>query len=284
MADADPGMSPVYGRRVVRPSEDEAPLLQRSPAFALVGAGVLVLGLARWSSVSDGGMAVWSVASLAGLIGAAAAGTSRSRGRKSVRLIHYWLGAYALTGVLVLAAYFVVDQGIVAAMVGSGIVCDLFAGLAVAGFRGRTGGSARAKVDPMGTDGAGGASDRAAPSTIRLRTEKERGRWLTDRHRGDFIDVLYAPDASFAGTLDYDANASPRGPFRAEVVTHEGRVIAVQISVPGVIGGYMTDLRSADGESGLCHPDRSGLTDGLSTNAPGYFVVSEVQLSDAASF
>lgn len=268
-------------RQQVAPGQET---LRRGPWLAVVGGGVLALGLMRSARMGDGQVLIWATASLTGMIGAVVVGTMRGRNGRAVGLRDYWQGAYGFTGVLGLAGYALWGANAAAALLGTGLVTALFGGVAIAGFRGRIAGRYRGNVEAPRAAAGPATLAGGQPTPIRLRSERERGRWLMDQHVGEFVDVLYLPDASFAGTLDYDPQVDPLGPFRAEVVTHEGRVVSVQVEVaPRVDGWYITDLRSADGESGLIYPDRVRIADALGINTPGYFRVAETQFPDQAS-
>jgi len=244
---------------------------RRSIPLTIAGGAILIFGLVRGAAAGDGAVGIWLAAALIPLAGAGIISARRIGAKKDLRLRHCLVGAFgALAAVVVASAAF--DARLSAALLGAGIVGAAAASMLVAGLKGR-----RAAAPNR-------AAERAAPSEVqsvtRLTTAKERGRWLVAQRPDDEISVVYLPEGEYVGTLDYDHDGGERGPFRAQIVKQEGRVAVVQVFVPGVVGGYITDLRSADGESGLSFPDRLGLTEGLGTNAPGYFVVADTQRRD----
>lgn len=267
-----------YAERIRRdqPSSADEPRSRSngSGAFAAIGGAILVLGLVRSVAAGDVAMGVWLATSLSALVGAGLVAKRRLASRTGLRLRHAAFGAYAASG-FVIAVSAIADVRLAAALLGSGIVSAFAAAMVVAGYKNR---SAKA-VGPRTPEDP---PSKHADGLAELATAKERGRWLIAQRPDDEVSVVYIPEREYAGTLDYDDSTRECGPFRAQVVAQEGRVTAVQIFVPGVVGGYIADLRTADGESGLVHPDRAGLTEGLGTNVPGCFGVANRQRVDSS--
>lgn len=243
-----------------------------SVPLTTAGGAILVLGLVRSVAAGDAAMGAWLATALSALAGAGVVAKRRLGTAKELRLRHCALGGYAALA-LVVGISAIGDVRLAAALLGSGIVSTFAAAMLVAGMKGRS-------ATPVGRDTIEHAPTKPAKPTghiVQLASAKERGRWLIGQRPDDEVSVVYIPEREYAGTLDYDQSTRECGPFRAQVVAHEGRVTAVQVFVPGVVGGYIADLRTADGESGLVHPDRAGLTEGLGTNVPGCFGVASRQ-------
>jgi hypothetical protein len=115
--------------------------------------------------------------------------------------------------------------------------------------------------------------------TVELLSPTERGWWLRTRRPDDAVNVVFRPEAEdSSGSSTDDAHA--QGPFRAILVAHEGRMAAIQVFLDGVVGGYIVDLDTADGESRVMLPTRAEINRGLGTSAAGCFAVARVQLID----
>lgn len=122
----------------------------------------------------------------------------------------------------------------------------------------------------MGQDSAG------SESSIQLETPAERGWWLRTRRPDDPVRVSFCLEAG-EGT---GGSAGPRlGPFRAIMAQHEGRMAAIQVFIQGVVGGYIVDIDTADGESRVIDPVRAELDHALGTSASGYFAVDTAQVA-----
>jgi hypothetical protein len=72
--------------------------------------------------------------------------------------------------------------------------------------------------------------------------------------------------------------ATSRGPFRSQLVAHDGRMSSVQVFLDGVVGGHIVDLDTTDGESRVIFPERGALDRALGTAASGYFAVAAEQV------
>ncbi len=115
--------------------------------------------------------------------------------------------------------------------------------------------------------------------TVELLSPTERGWWLRTRRPDDAVSIVFRPEAEpLAVSADHDGPAC--GPFRAVLVAHEGRMAVVQVFLNGVVGGYIVDLDTADGESRVILPVRAELDRALGTSIAGCFAVARVQLAD----
>lgn len=110
--------------------------------------------------------------------------------------------------------------------------------------------------------------------SVELRSPTERGWWLKTRCPNDPVSIVFRPEV---GSEDAESESVVRGPFRAMLVQHEGRMAVVQVFLTYVVGGHLVDVDTADGESRVLLPASVGLERDLGTAAPGCFAVARVQ-------
>jgi len=115
--------------------------------------------------------------------------------------------------------------------------------------------------------------------TVELRSATERGWWLHTRHVGDMVNMIFRVERA-NDQAEFRQDASTRGPFEGEVVTHDGRTCAVQVCLKDVIGGYIVDIDTADGESRVIFPAKHQLDHAVGSTA-GYFAVADLQLANS---
>lgn len=113
---------------------------------------------------------------------------------------------------------------------------------------------------------------------IELLSAAERGWWLRTRRPDDAVRVMFCCEAESSDPCEQESPYM-RGPFRSSFLGVKGRMASVQVMLEGVIGGYIVDIDTADGESRAIRAEAAGLERAVGTDTTGFFIVSSTQFT-----
>lgn len=113
---------------------------------------------------------------------------------------------------------------------------------------------------------------------MELTSSAERGWWLRTRRPDDAVSTVFRVEGEPEADCP-DSGALNRGPFNGLVVGHEGRMTVVQVFLDGVVGGYIVDLDTADGESRVVSRLPLEVARAIGSSVAGYFAVATSQVA-----